>query len=60
MTCGDLGNGLLDRCRNLRVLVIDDAGDLECGFGIKALRSLVLALGGQLLKQGGLVVIVLV
>jgi hypothetical protein len=37
--------------------VVDDARDLERGFGVKALRGLVLALGSQLLKQGGLVIL---
>ena len=55
MTCCDLRNRLLDRCRNLRIFMVDDARDFECGFGVKALRSLVLALGSQFLKQSGLV-----
>jgi hypothetical protein len=33
--------------------MVDDARYLVCGFGVEALRRLVLALGGQLLKQGG-------
>jgi hypothetical protein len=35
--------------------MIDDACDLERGFGIKALRGLVLAFSHQQLKQDGLV-----
>ena len=49
---GNFRNGFLDGRGDLGVFVIDDAGDLECGLGVKALRCLVLALGSQVLKQG--------
>ena len=39
MTCGDLRDRLLHRRRNLRILVIDDAGNLECGFGVEPLEA---------------------
>ena len=42
----DFGNRSLDRRRHLGILVVDDAGNLECRFGIKALGCLVLALSG--------------
>ena len=45
----DLRDCLLDRGCNLRIFVIDNAGDFECRFGVKPLRSLILALGGQVL-----------
>ena len=56
----NLWNRLLDRSCDLRVFMVDDARDIECGFGVKALRSLVLALGSQFLKQSGLVFLIVV
>ena len=37
--------------------MVDDPRNFKRRFGVKALRSLVLALGSQLLKQGGLVIL---
>ena len=37
----DLGQRLLDRGGNLRVFVVDDAGDFEGGFGVEAHRGFV-------------------
>ena len=50
-----LWNSPLDSSRDFRVFMVDDARDIECRLGVKALRSLVLALGGQFLEQSGLV-----
>ncbi len=51
----NLRYSLFDRCGDLGIFVIDDARNLQRGFGVKALRSLVLALGSQFLKLSGLI-----
>ncbi len=48
----NFGKGFLDSTGNLGVFVIDDAGYLQRRFGVKALGSFVLALGGQVLEEG--------
>ena len=48
-------NGLLHRAGDLGVLMVDDARNLQRGFGVKPLRSLVLAFGCKVLKQGRLI-----
>ena len=52
-----LRHGLLHGGSDLRIFAVDDAGDLERGLGVKALRCLVLALGRQFLKGGSRVMI---
>ncbi len=54
---GDFRDGFLDRCCDLGIFVVDDAGNFECGFRVEALRGLVLAFRRQFLKQCGLVVV---
>ena len=52
----DLGDGLLYRRCDLRILMVNDASNLKRRFCVESLRSFVLALGSELLKQVGLVV----
>jgi hypothetical protein len=48
----DFAKSLLNRSRNFRVFVVDDAGNLQRRLRVKALRSFILAFGCQVLEEG--------